>query len=159
MPEVDRVRCTGAPERRSLRILWVVSKLELEGAITAAAAGAATALAARGHEAHLAGPADTEPMAPPGVTLHRWPRCGKLGRLRRLVQLQRRLRADVIHFHSALPHGEVILGVRALGGWLGRPRLFVTAHSSRPFPKRRARLGLRVADVVVPPSRWSARAA
>jgi glycosyltransferase involved in cell wall biosynthesis len=84
----------------------------------------------------------------------------KLANLGRLVRLQRELRADVIHFHSALPHGELIAPLRALRAALGGPVILVTPHTATRihFPKRRARWGLRAADAVVTPSAWSAEA-
>jgi glycosyltransferase involved in cell wall biosynthesis len=144
-----------------MRILWVLSKLEWDGGIGRVVAASAQALAARGHEAHVAGSVTGPAPGPlPGVEVHPWrKRHLKLRHLAPLVAIQRSVRADVIHFHSALPHGEVILGLRALRPWLGRPRIFVTAHSSRPYPKRRARLGLRVADAVIEASSWAAESA
>jgi glycosyltransferase involved in cell wall biosynthesis len=65
----------------------------------------------------------------------------------------RRLRPQVLHFHSAMPHGEVVAALRLLRS---APLLVVTPHSSRPFAKRRARLGLRVANLVIAPSAWAA---
>ena len=99
-----------------LRILWVASKLSWSGGVGRVLAGAPPALAARGHSMHLAGPApEGEPAPLPGVALHPWPvRRLKLANLGRLLGLQRELRADVIHFHSALPHGELIAPLRAL---------------------------------------------
>jgi len=84
----------------------------------------------------------------------------KLANLGRLVRLQRKLRADVIHFHSALPHGELIAPLRALRATLGGPIILVTPHTATRihYPKRRARWGLRAADAVVTPSVWSAEA-
>jgi glycosyltransferase involved in cell wall biosynthesis len=88
--------------------------------------------------------------------LHRWPpRRLKAARLVDLVPLVRRLAPDVVHFHSAQPHGEVIAGLRLLRRGR-RPLLVATPHSSRPYAKRRARLGLRAADLVLAPSAWAA---
>lgn len=148
-------------EPAKLRILWVVSKLTWQGGVGRVIAGATKELAARGHEVHVAGPApDGAPEPIPHVHVHPWPkRRAKIAQLPDWVRTQRSIRAQVIHFHSALPHGELILAARALRGWLGAPRLVVTPHSSRPFPKRRSRLGLRVADVVIAPSEWAASSA
>jgi glycosyltransferase involved in cell wall biosynthesis len=146
-----------------LRILWVASKLSWSGGVGRVLAGAPAALAARGHAVHLAGPAlDGEPSPLSGVVLHPWPlRRLKLANLGRLLGLQRELGADVIHFHSALPHGELIAPLRALRTRLGGPALLVTPHTATrvDYPKRRARWGLRAADAVVTPSAWSAEAA
>jgi len=147
----------------SLRILWVASKLSFRGGVGRVLAGAPPALAARGHVVHLAGPApEGEPDPLPGVALHPWPvRRLKLANLGLLLGLQRELRADVIHFHSALPHGELIAPLRALRSRLGGPIILVTPHTATRthYPKRRARWGLRAADAVVTPSAWSAEAA
>lgn len=144
--------------RAPLRVLWVLSKLDWNGGIGRVVAGTAREFARRGHEVHVAGPApDGVALDMSGVEIHAWPRRRwKFRRIAPLIALQRRIGAHVIHFHSALPHGEVILALRVLRGWLGAPRILVTAHSSRPYPKRRARLGLRIADAVVLPSKWSA---
>jgi glycosyltransferase involved in cell wall biosynthesis len=79
----------------------------------------------------------------------------------RLIPLVRELRPQIIHFHSALPHGEVISGIRALRRLLGDPCIFATPHTAARanYPKRRARLGLRAADIIVTPSSWSAEQA
>jgi glycosyltransferase involved in cell wall biosynthesis len=84
----------------------------------------------------------------------------KLANLSRLLGLQRELRADVIHFHSALPHGELIAPLRAVRARLGRPAILATPHTATRvhYPKRRSRWGLRAADAVVTPSAWSAEA-
>jgi glycosyltransferase involved in cell wall biosynthesis len=96
------------------------------------------------------------------VALHPWPvRRSKLANLGPLLTLQRELRANVIHFHSALPHGELIAPLRAFRKALGAPVLLVTPHTATRvhYPKRRARWGLRAADAVLTPSAWSAEAA
>jgi glycosyltransferase involved in cell wall biosynthesis len=146
-----------------LRILWVTSKLSWSGGVGRVLAGALPALAARGHAVHAAGPArDGAPTPLPGVTLHPWPaRHFKVAHLGRLLALGRELRAHVIHFHSALPHGELIAPLRALRATLGGPIVLVTPHTATrvDYPKRRARWGLRAADAVVTPSAWSADAA
>jgi glycosyltransferase involved in cell wall biosynthesis len=111
---------------------------------------------------HLAGPAPEATPAPlPGVALHPWPAHRlKLANFGRLIGLQRELQADVIHFHSALPHGELIAPLRALRARLGGPVVLVTPHTATRthYPKRRARWGLRAADAVATPSAWSAEA-
>lgn len=124
------------------------------------ATGVARALARRGHDVHLAGRREGElPAELDGVVVHAFPeRASKLGQLRALLRLQARLHADVVHFHSALPHGELIAGLRMARAVLGSPRLCVTPWTSLriDYPKRRARLGLRAADAVIAPSRWAA---
>jgi glycosyltransferase involved in cell wall biosynthesis len=144
-----------------VRLLWVLSKLTWEGGIGRAVSGTAIQLAKRGHEVHAAGPApDNRPPEPLlGVTHHASPRPQlKLGRLQSLIQLARTLRPDVIHFHSALPHGELILGCRLLRRTWGGSALVVTPHtgSRADYPKLRSRVGLRAADLVIAPSQWSA---
>jgi len=78
-----------------------------------------------------------------------------------LIRLQRRLRAQILHFHSALPHGELIVPMRLLRSFLGDPRIVVTPYTSArsDYPKLRARSGLVAADGVIASSRWSADAA
>jgi len=144
-----------------MRILWVASRLEGRGGIGRVIAEGARALAARGHEIHVAGPLASEDRTPFGdLPLHAWPRrAGKLARLLGLVPLLRNLRPDVVHFHSATPHGEAIAAARALAPLVGRPLVVVTPHSSRAAIERRARLGLRAAHLVIAPSRWAAQRA
>jgi len=148
-----------------LRILWVASKLEREwkGGVGRVIAGALPALAARGHEVHLAGRApEGEPAPLPGVTLHPWPaRRSKLAQLPHLVALQRKLRAQVVHFHSALPHGALIVPFLWLRRALGRPLVVVSPHTGARahYPKRLARAALARADRVIAVSRWSAERA
>jgi glycosyltransferase involved in cell wall biosynthesis len=148
----------GAPER--LRILWVVSKLTWSGGIGRVVAEGAHALAARGHELHVAGPApDGAPPPLDRVTAHAWARPRwSFQNIAPLLRLQRSLRAHVIHFHSAVPHGELICAMLSLRRWLGAPRIFVSPHTSgrADYPRWRSRLGLRAADAVIAPSRWSA---
>ena len=149
-----------AGETSPLRILWVASKLEWRGGIGNVVARGTRALAALGHEVHAAGPApDGDPGPLDGVIAHPWrKRKFKVAQLADLVPLLRTLRPDVVHFHAAMPHGDVITGLRWLRPWRGHaPLIAVTAHSSRPFAKRRARLGLRAADVVITPSQWAAQ--
>jgi glycosyltransferase involved in cell wall biosynthesis len=155
---VSRTRPAPSDAPEKLRILWVLSKLDWQGGIGRLAFGAARALAERGHSVHVAGPAPGGDPGPiPGVDVHPWPgRIGKLARLARLVPLQRAVRADVIHLHSAHPHGDVLLGLRLLRPLLGRPRILVSPHSSNAYTKRRHLLGLRVADGIVLSSQWSA---
>jgi glycosyltransferase involved in cell wall biosynthesis len=96
------------------------------------------------------------------VASHPWPAHRfRLANLGRLLALQRELRADVIHFHSGLPHGELIAPLRALRARLDGPIIVVTPHTATrvDYPKRRSRWGLRVADAVATPSAWSAAAA
>ena len=152
---------SGAESPGRLRILWVASKLTWAGGIGRVLEGACRALAERGHEIHVAGPApDGEPAPIPGVFIHPWPvRRWKLQNLPPLVALQREIQAQVLHFHAALAAGEVIAPFVALRRWLGSPAVFVTPHTAARthYPKRRARFGIRVADAVLTPSLWSAR--
>jgi glycosyltransferase involved in cell wall biosynthesis len=154
----EQARSTSPHARGKLRILWVVSKLDWQGGIGRLAAGAARALAERGHSVHLAGPAprgDPEPIE--GVHLYPWPGgISRLNRLARLVPLQRAVRAQVIHLHSAHPHGDVLLGLRLLRRPLGSPQIFVSPHSSNRYTKRKHLVGLRIADGIVTSSQWSA---
>ncbi len=149
------------PSSRPLRILWIASKLSWEGGIGRVLAGASEALVARGHEVHLAGraPGGT-PAAIPGVHLHPWPKTNlKIRLIPTLLALQRELRADVVHFHAALAHGELIGALRFARRGLGSPRIFVTPHTAARthYPKLRSRLGVRLADAVLTPSKWSAQ--
>lgn len=146
---------------RSLRILWVASNLGWSGGIGNVVARGARALAQRGHEVHVAGPApEGDPGPLPGVAVHPFrKRRMKVMQLLDLVPLVRRIEPDVVHFHAAMPHGDVITGLRWLRPWRDAsrpPLLAVTAHSSRPYAKRRARIGVRAADLVVAPSQWAA---
>jgi glycosyltransferase involved in cell wall biosynthesis len=141
---------------RPLTILWVASELEARGGVGRVLEQGARALAARDHAVHVAGPAAEPPGGFAGVGVHVWrERSPKLARLVDLVPLVRRLRPDVVHFHSAMPHGELIAALRLLRRG-GRPLLVATPHSSRPYAKRRAQLGLRAADRVVVASAWAA---
>jgi glycosyltransferase involved in cell wall biosynthesis len=148
-------------EPRALRILWVASKLTWDGGIGNVVARGARALAERGHPVHAAGPTpDGDPGPLAGVAVHAWrKRRMKVMQLADLAPLVRRIEPDVVHFHAAMPHGDVITGLRWLRPWRGRaraPLIAVTAHSSRPYAKRRARIGLRAADLVIVPSQWAA---
>jgi glycosyltransferase involved in cell wall biosynthesis len=137
-------------------VLQVASQLEGRGGIGRVVAGGSRALAARGIAVHVAGPrADDDDLAAFGdLPLHILPkRRTKILALVDLVPLVRRLRPQVVHFHSAMPHGEVIAALRLLRA---APVVVVTPHSSRPYAKRRARLGVRAADLVVAPSDWAA---
>lgn len=162
-PEGAEARATGPPGRT--RVLWVVSKMEREwkGGIGRIVARTARALADRGYEMHLAGRApEGEPGAIEGVRVHPWaPVRRKVGQLAPLLRLQRRLGAHVLHFHSALPHGTVIVPVAALRSRLGDPLLALTPYTGARahYPKRLGRRALRVVDAVVAPSRWSAERA
>jgi glycosyltransferase involved in cell wall biosynthesis len=142
-----------------MRILWVASHLEGRGGIGHVVASGARALAARGHEVHVAGPASAGDRAAfEGLAAHAWPRHGpRIARLPALLALARRLAPDVVHFHAARPHPEWIGAARLLRGAIGRPLLALTPHGSRPWP-RRARLAVRSADLVVVPSAWAAEA-
>ena len=142
-----------------MRILWVASHLEGRGGIGRVVVGGARALAARGHEVHVAGPAAADDLAPfDGLASHAWPRGGpRIARVPALLALARRLAPDVVHFHAARPHAEWIGAARLLHGAIGRPVLALSPHGSRPWP-RRARRAVRSADVVVVPSAWAAAA-
>jgi glycosyltransferase involved in cell wall biosynthesis len=145
-----------------LRIVWAVSKLSWQGGIGRVVEGATRELAARGHSVCVAGPRGAELPAPvAGVEVVPWKRRRlKLLDVGPLHAIARDRAVDILHFHSALPHGEVIAGLRALRG-RGLPALIVSAHTGNraSYPKRRARLGLRAADRVVLPSEWSAQRA
>jgi len=108
----------------------------------------------------VAGPRGSALHAPvSGVEVVPWKRRGlKLLDVGPLHAIVRERAPDIVHFHSALPHGEVIAGLRALRR-RGSPALIVSAHTGNraSYPKRRARLGLRAADRVVLPSEWSAQ--
>ena len=146
---------------RSLRILWVASELEprWSGGIGRLIAGHTQALAARGHEVHLAGrQRGGAPGALEGVTLHAWPdRSTKALQLGPLVGLQRRLRADVVHFFSSLPHGALIVPFLVLRPLLGGPQVVITAQTGTraDYPKWLGRVALRRADAFHAASIWS----
>jgi glycosyltransferase involved in cell wall biosynthesis len=146
---------------RQLRILWVASELEprWSGGIGRLIAGHTRALGARGHEVHLAGRArGGEPGALEGVTLHPWPdRKTKAFQLGPLVALQRRLRADVVHFFSSLPHGALIVPFLGLRRLLGSPQVVITAQTGTraEYSKPLGRLALRRADAFHAASIWS----
>jgi glycosyltransferase involved in cell wall biosynthesis len=96
------------------------------------------------------------------VTAHPWPKSRwSFLDVAPLLRLQRSIRAQVIHFHSAVPHGDLVCAVRCLRGVLGSPRIFVSPHTSgrADYPRWRSRMGLRAADAVITPSRWSAERA
>jgi glycosyltransferase involved in cell wall biosynthesis len=143
----------------------VASKLEHDwrGGIGRVLAGTAVALAARGHAVHVAGSAPHgEPLPLEDVFLHPWPpRRRKLEQLGPLVRLQREIRADVVHFHSAVPHGIVILPFLALTRHVGAPLVVVTPYTGArsDYPKRLSRAALRRVHGVVTNSEWGARAA
>jgi glycosyltransferase involved in cell wall biosynthesis len=141
-----------------MRILWVASQLEGHGGIGRVVARGTRALAERGHEVHVAGPATHADLAPfTRVVAHPWPeRFPRLLRALHFLPLARRLAPDVVHFHAALPHDELILPARALRFAIGRPLLVATPHGSRPYRHYRTRLGARLADLVVVPSEWAA---
>jgi phenylacetate-CoA ligase len=147
-----------------LSILWVAAKLERDwtGGVGRVIAGALPALAARGHEVHLAGRAAEPPAPIQGVALHpwRWWRW-KVLQLPYLLETQRRLGADVVHFHSALPHGALIVPFAWLRGGRGRPALVVSPYTGAraAYRHRRDRAPLSRVDAVVLSSRWSAERA
>jgi glycosyltransferase involved in cell wall biosynthesis len=150
---------------RPLRILWVAAKLERDwtGGIGRVLAGALPALAARGHEVHLAGRARERQIATiAGAEIHpwRWWRW-KVNQLPYLLALQRRLRADVVHFHAALPHGAVIVPFLWLRGGLDRPAVALSAYTGAraAYQHRRYRAALTRVDLLVASSRWSAERA
>jgi len=143
----------------------VASSLERDwaGGVGRVVAGLARALAEQGHEVHLAGRArDGQPGPLPGVTLHTLPpRRLKLAQLPPLRRLLGRLRPQVLHFHSAVPHGAVIVPLLALRGGARVPRVVVTPYTGAraDYAKRLARLALQRADAVVANSRWGAERA
>ena len=141
-----------------MRILWVASQLEGHGGIGRVVARGTRALAERGHDVHVAGPTTDADLAPfASVVAHPWPRrFPRLLRALHFLPLARRLAPDVVHFHAALPHDELILPARALRSAIGRPLLAATPHSSRPYRHYRTRLGARLADLVIVPSEWAA---
>ncbi len=143
-----------------LRLIWVGSKLNWAGGPGRVVSQGAEALAERGHEVHIIGrvPGD-DPGDIPGVTVHRWPMWQlKLRQIPPLVRLIRQVQPHIVHFHSAIPHGEVILathGLRRLRA--DAPKVFLSPYTSNRshYPKRRARLGLRVADRLIVSTHWS----
>jgi len=140
-----------------VRILWIASRLEGRGGIGRVVAAGARALADRGHDVRVAGPiasADTTPFG--DVSLHRLPaRRSRLAHAFDLLPLVASFRPDVVHFHAAGVHVEPIAALRLRRAGGDRPLLVATPHSSRPFAKRRARLALRAADLVLAPSEWA----
>lgn len=152
----------GDEVHRRLTILLVLSRLERrwEGGIGRVTSAMASALAARGHAVHMAGRAD-DPNAiqrPSGVTLHPWPAAGpKLRQIPVLLDTLARLRPDVVHFHAALPHGEVVAAALARRAWRRLPLIALTPHTGTRWDRvgRRARFALGRADLVVAPSEWS----
>lgn len=154
-----------ADPHRPLRILHVLSKLERDwrGGIGRVVTGAARAMTARGHDVHLAGRArDGEGVeAVPGTTIHEWPgHIGHVRQLPRLLGLQRRLRADVVHFHSTQPHGSLVLPFLKLRRLAGSPRVLATAHTGRSEPPSTlSRAVFPRLDGVVAPTAWSAERA
>ncbi len=158
----------GQKVRRKLRVLYVMAQLRPSsniGGMGRVAWGAARALVRRGHDLHFTGPPagiELGELRPePGIELHPCPSGGRLVHLAALLRIQHRIRADVIHFHSSLPHGELLVPLRLLRAFLGNPRLIVTPHTAArsDYPKLRAKSGLLGADGVVTVSRWSADAA
>jgi glycosyltransferase involved in cell wall biosynthesis len=151
----------GAP----LCILFVLSELESawRGGIGRVAVGMACALAARENEVHMAGRTpNRESPAIEGVEMHVWPpRRPKVAQLPPLIRLQQQIEADVVHFHSALPHGAVMLPLLAFRRRLGAPRVVVTPYTGAraDYRKRLARAALARVDAVVANSRWGAERA
>jgi len=148
--------------RPPLRLLFVASELEptWRGGVGRVVAGSARALAERGHSVHIAGRAPSGvPGEIPGVQLHPWPALRwKLAQLPFLLSLARRLRPDVVHFHSAVPHGAVIVPFLWWRRAHQRPLVFVTPYTGArsDYRKRRARRALRCADGVATNSQWGA---
>lgn len=146
---------------RPLRLLWVASELEPQwsGGIGRLIAGHTRALAARGHQVHLAGRARAGAVgALEGVTLHPWPAVRiKALQIPELIRTQARVRADVVHFFSSLPHGALIVPFLALRGLVGSPRVVITAQTGTraDYAKRLGRLALRRADAFHAASEWS----
>lgn len=145
-----------------LRILLVLSKLESnwQGGVGRVTTAMARELAQRGHEVHIAGRArDTGPPGPlPGVVLHPW--AGSIPKallLPSLLRLERTLRPHVVHFHSALPHGELMVPFRWALRRSDRPLLVATPHTGSRWGRlrRRAVRGMRAADVLVASCEWT----
>jgi glycosyltransferase involved in cell wall biosynthesis len=146
---------------RRLTILLVLSRLERRwvGGIGRVTSAMARALAERGHDVHLAGRAEdpeaVQPLA--GVTLHPWPGAGpKLRQVPSLLTTLARLQPDVVHFHAALPHGEVVAAALARRGRGRRPLIACTPHTGSRWDRvgRRAHFGLVRSDLVVAPCEW-----
>ncbi len=159
---------TPAPNRRGagpLRILWILSKLDegWGGGVGRVVEPVCRELARRGHEVHVAGNSPTGRVEPvEGVETHAWPpRRRKEAQIGPVLRTVRRLAPDLVHFHSALPHGSVILPLLVLRRWLGAPRVVVTPHTGNraDYTRRFSRAPLRHADGVIAPSVWSARQA
>jgi glycosyltransferase involved in cell wall biosynthesis len=142
-----------------MRILWVASHLEGRGGIGRVVASGARALAARGHDVHVAGPASADDLAAfAGLDALAWPRhAPRLAQIPRFLALARRLGPDVVHFHAARPHAGLVGAARLARSAIGGPLLAMTPHGSRPWSGR-ARFAARRADLVVVPSAWSADA-
>jgi glycosyltransferase involved in cell wall biosynthesis len=140
-----------------MRILWVASRLEGRGGIGRVLVAGTRALVERGHDVHLAGPLASDEVERFGeLPMTFFPRRGaRIAQLVDLFPLVATFRPDVVHFHAAGVHVEPIAALRLRRAGGERPLLVATPHSSRPFAKRRARLGLRAADLVLAPSEWS----
>jgi len=153
-------RCRGAS--RPLRILFVVSTLEPDwsGGIGRVAAGFARELARRGHRVHLAGRSRHGPPGVlPRVRVHAWPgRLGRAGQIPPLLGLLHRLRPDVLHFHTARPHGPPALAAVALRAVRAGPAVILSPYTGTRAHRigwaGRAALGR--ADAVLTSSRWAA---
>lgn len=148
-----------------LRILLVLSELETDwlGGIGRVTSAMACSLALRGHEVHMAGRArgDGAPGELPGVHLHPWPTSSKIAQLPALLKLAREIGPDVVHFHSGLPHGDLMAGFRLARWTVDRPLIACTPHTGARWdvPKLRSKLGLRTAELIVAPCEWTARQA
>lgn len=145
---------------RPLRILWVVSKFQQKwiGGIGRIVEEGSAALIARGHEVHVAGVA---PSGQPGVLRaaigHPWPaRSWKFQQLGPLLDLICEIEPDVVHFHSAAPHGAVILPLLMWRRSRRSPAVILTPYSAprAEHPTVLTRLSVRYADGVIVSSRW-----
>lgn len=146
---------------RSLTILLVLSRLERRwdggiGRVTSAMAGA---LAERGHDVHIAGRAEHADALRglPDVTLHPWRPTGpKLRQVPPLLATLKRIRPDVVHFHAALPHGELVAAALAQRAGNRRPLIACTPHTGSRWDRigRRARFAVTRSDLVVTPCEW-----
>lgn len=148
---------------RPLRILWVVSKFQQNwiGGIGRIVEEGSAALVARGHEVHVAG---TAPSGQPGdlraAMGHPWPaRRWKFQQIIPLLSLIREIQPDVVHFHSAAPHGAVVLPLLMWRRRRSFPAVILTPYSAprAEHPNALSRLSLRYADGVIVSSHWLAK--
>ncbi len=153
------------PNTQPLRILWVVSRFQQDwtGGVGRIVAEACTTMSKRGHEVHVAGSVHADnPGSIESVTTHIWPkRKHKIDQVAPLLRLVKELKPDLIHFHSAAPHGPVILPFLA---WRGRdplPAVVLTPHSAprAQNPRFLSKKAIQYADGVIACSRWSAELA